>query len=145
MALRVVIRNERGQMRGAMSKKLELPLGALEIEAKAAEKGIRLASELGLSPIIIEGDSQIVMNAISSPDPPPSSIKKVIEGIKSWLLHSRDWKSNAVRRSCNVAAHRWARHAKLVSECIIWVEDTPPILDYQILKDITHLGFVPYQ
>ncbi|KAK9989111.1 hypothetical protein SO802_029350 [Lithocarpus litseifolius] len=140
----VVIRNERVQMMGVMCKKLELPLGALEVEAKAAEEGIRLARELSLSPIIIEGDSQIVLNAISSPDLPPSSIKKVIEGIKSWLMHSSDWKSNVVRRSCNVVAHLLARHAKFESECIIWAEDIPSMLDYQIQKDVTLSGFVPF-
>ena len=67
---------------GTMCKKLDIPLGALEVEAKAAEKGIRLARELGLSPIIIEGDSQVVLNAISSPDPPPSSIKKSLKESK---------------------------------------------------------------
>ena len=127
-----------------MCKKLDIPLGALEVEVKAAKEGIRLVRELGLSSIIIEGDSQVVLNAISSPDPPPSSIKKVIEGIKSWLLHRSDWKSNVVHRSSNAAAHLLARHAKFVSNCIIWVEDIPPILDYQIQKDVTNLGFAPY-
>ena len=44
----VVIRNKYSQLMGAMSKKCDLPLQALEVEAIAIEEGIIFARELSL-------------------------------------------------------------------------------------------------
>ena len=72
---------------GALSKRIKLPLGPLEVEAKAMEEGIQLARDLSLKEIIIEGDAKQVVMAISDTVYAPSSISKVIEGIRFWLLH----------------------------------------------------------
>lgn len=77
-----VMRNEKGLVMGAMSKRWDLPLRALEIEAKAVEDGVQLAWDLDLNQIIIESDSQTMVNSIHDHNLALSSIQKVIEGIK---------------------------------------------------------------
>ena len=88
----VVIGNDRGELMGSISKRMELLLGALESEAKVVEEGIQLAWDLGLKEIIIESDSQIVVNALRRESPIQSSIRKAIEGIKLSLRQFSSWK-----------------------------------------------------
>ena len=107
----VVIRNEEGQIMGAMSKRWDLPLGALEIEAKAVEDGVQLAWDLGLKRIIIESDSQTVVNAIRDQSVVLSSIQHVIEGIGVDLRWFDAWKVSQICRETNSAAHILARNA----------------------------------
>lgn len=47
---------------GAMSKKFLLPFGPMEVEAKAVEKGLLFARDIGVLEIILEGDSLAVVN-----------------------------------------------------------------------------------
>ena len=138
----VVIREERGLLMGAISKKLELPLGALEVEAKAFEEGILLVGDLGLGNIVLEGDAKLVTNALAGCYSPPSSIQTIIGGIQRWSFNVHAWQVTHVCRTDNCAAHLMARIAKLVNDSVVWVEDTPPIIACQLNKDVSGLDFV---
>ena len=128
---------------GALSKLLPYPLGAFETEAKVAEIGTTFALEFGLREIILEGDSQTVMAAIANHDPGTIQVYHLITCIKSWESKFRAWKSSFTRRDGNKATHQMAKYAKHIFDCIIWVEDTPPIIASQILDDVSVLGFIP--
>ena len=78
----IIIRNEKGELMGAMSKKLDFPLGALEVEAKAFEEGLQFAGDLGLKQVELEGDAKGATDALKGCYSPPISIKMIIEGIK---------------------------------------------------------------
>ena len=57
-------RNEEGNVIAAMSRKMDLPLEALETEAKALEIRVKFVEEVGLRDEVFEGDSQLIIKAI---------------------------------------------------------------------------------
>nr|POE89471.1 hypothetical protein CFP56_65838 [Quercus suber] len=61
----VIVRDWHGHFVAAMCKKLHAPLGPLEAELKAVEVGMQFAKQLGLSDIIMEGDSLMVYRALN--------------------------------------------------------------------------------
>ena len=139
----VVIRSDQGGVMGSMSKKIHLPWGAIEAEAKAMKEGILLAWDLGLKNIIVEGDSLVVVQALNGIIAPAISIQKVIEGI-TWCLKRLDtWKISHSRRSSNTTAHLMAKEASSILENVIWVEDTPPPIANQLLYDVMSMDLCP--
>ena len=56
--------DEEGNVIAAMSRKKNLPLRVLEMEAKALEIGVKLVKEVGLRDVVFEGDSQLIINAV---------------------------------------------------------------------------------
>ena len=135
----VVIKNEEGQITGVMSERVELPLKALETEAKALEEGIIFVRDLSLRNISVESDAQVVVKSFNVQSP-TSSIQKVIEGITMDLNVFDSWEVNHVCRTRNSTAHLMAKYAKSVIDCCVWVEDTPSVIVNQLLYDVAHLS-----
>ena len=127
---------------GTLSRNLPLPLGALEVEAKAIEEGINLAHDLGLWEVEIESDALVIVKAITDAASRPSSILKVVEGIILGLGSFKQWSLSHTSRQNNLAAHIMAREARVLHDCHIWVEDTPPppVIAIQVQLDVNRVG-----
>lgn len=57
MGIGVVIKDSVEEVVVALSKRLAVPLGALEEKANVMEIGVRFAAEVGIRDVIFEGDS----------------------------------------------------------------------------------------
>ena len=101
----VIIRDEVGRVVAALSKKIEAPLGALGIEAKAMEEAVIFARDMGISNIILESDSEIIINALSSNGNYPASISNVLQGVELLRRTFRRFAISHTKRKGNKAAH----------------------------------------
>ena len=64
--LGVVIRNHQGQVIASFFENVALPPSIMDVEAIATVRAVSFAAELGVSSIIIEGDSKVVIKAMRS-------------------------------------------------------------------------------
>ncbi|XP_075636730.1 uncharacterized protein LOC142608966 [Castanea sativa] len=89
VGLGMMIRDSNGNVIAALSCPMVGPLGALEMEAKAMEVGMRFALDIGIQDVVFECDALEVVNAVQGFAAPSSSILFIVEDILQqarWFL-----------------------------------------------------------
>lgn len=76
-------------------------------EAIAIQKGLELATEIGLTPPIVESYVMNVVNLIESNSTSRIEVGRVIYEVKDLFLSKNPFKVNYVPRSSNEAAITW--------------------------------------
>ena len=114
----VFVRDNKGRIEAAMSKKIPIPLGAVEAEVMAYETGLLFAKYISIHDFIIEGDSLIIHHAMCDMSTPPSSVAAVIQGMKNMCKDFRGVMFSHVKRKGNKSAHLLAKHASGVDDFI---------------------------
>jgi len=103
------------------------------IEALAAMRAISFTLEIGCSSFIVKGDSEHMINTLSSNKDSFSPFGYILDSAKALTESSRisfshvHWLGNSI-------AHNLAKHARHVSSYLVWMEDVPPHL-YSVLLD----------
>ena len=136
----VVIRDQLGSVRAAMSKKLRAMLGPLETEAKAMEEGLRFAWDRGFRAAMFEGDSLLVHQVLTSSAIPPASISNIISGVLSQASQFDECVFSFTRRTGNKVAHALAQHARHLSDSSIWLEEYPSFIENLVSQDVLFLS-----
>ena len=94
----VIIKDGKGQVVAALSKRWNYPLGAVEAEAKAWEAGVLFARDVGIQDAEFEGDSLVVCNALQGLASLPSSVANVLTGFLNHASLFRQWKVYHIKR-----------------------------------------------
>ena len=130
----VVIRDCRGLVIAASSKVLNGAYVAEITEALTVEEGVRLAKELDLPQVIIESDSVMVVDAISSGNC-NGELGSLVQGFLELLRSFKSWKMKHLKRVYNMAAHDLAQAAKASGISQLWRGSEPPMIQRVLLVD----------
>jgi ribonuclease HI len=110
-----ILRDYRGQFKLAGTNILHSPLNVLEGEAMALKEAMEEMIHRGLSHVIFESDSKVVVDAIASRQVGVSEFSIVISHIQSLLLTNSYFEVKFVKRQANKVAHSLARAAYSMS------------------------------
>ncbi|XP_059442086.1 uncharacterized protein LOC132174450 [Corylus avellana] len=111
IGLGVLVRDHEGQVKAARSVTKSGFLEPTAAEAMALFEGVRLCKDLGILSIIVEGDAQVVINAIQARDPTCSKFGQLVDDIRSLLRNFSRWQISYVSRNANNGAHKLAKEA----------------------------------
>jgi len=126
-AIGVVIRDCRGVVVAASAKLLLAQYEVDVTEALAIEEGILLARQKMLKQVIIESDSFLVVDAISS-NSRHGDLRPIIQGILLLSSSFDIWKVKHLKREYNKVAHELAKSARESKTSLTWNEIEPPMV-----------------
>ena len=95
------------------------------MEATAAIRAIALSLELGFDKIILEGDCETVIKALTDPSPSLASYGLLIKEAQQLATQPNGVSFQHVGREGNKVAHNLVRYARHVTGFNIWMEDIP--------------------
>ena len=92
------------------------------------DKALSFAIEIGISKVVLEGDSLTIINALSNDLRSLSSFGPLIDDAKFSSVNFDQLHYSHVKRECNFATHSLAKFASNISDFQVWMEDVPPQL-----------------
>ena len=131
----VIVRNAEGCVLASMAETFHLPFLVAVVEVIAAKKALQFAKDIGLSSIILEGDSKIVIDGLKSTYSFLNEYGHLLVEAEEVADQMDAVEFQHVPRQANKSAHNIARHARHVSEFTVWMEDVPSHLVSVIQAD----------
>ena len=124
-----VIRNDKGLIMAAFTQTIPLPTSVEIVEVLAAYSALVLANELSLNQVQLEGDSEIIINALSKGGKDSSSFGHILMDIKLLSSAFQCLSFSHFRRQANKVVHCLVRLACKFSLYQVWMEEIP--LDFE--------------
>ena len=116
----------------SFSEQAPLPFLLDIVESMATGRAISFAYELSIKPLILEGDSEAVINTFNSTEGSLSSFGHIITLAKSTLVTNICISFSYIRKLGNKLAHNLTKHVRCLS---VWLENAPLHLYYVLFAN----------
>lgn len=125
MGVGVVSRDDKGQVIESTDEKITLPYLVTVVEVIATKRALRMALDIGLSPIVLKGNSKNTIDALMCEGSLLVDYGHLVDDAKRLANQFESMEFSHVKREDNSAVYNIARH---VSELSVWMEDVHPHL-----------------
>ena len=99
-----------------MAEVFPLPFSVTTVEVMATSKVLRLVRDLGLSSIVLEGDSKTTIDALLCESPSLTDYGHLIDKAQELAKEFTNIEFNYVLRQDNSATHNIAKHTRHVNK-----------------------------
>ena len=124
-----VSRDDRGLVMAVFTQTIPLPTSIEMVEVLTARNALVLAQDLNLTQVQLEGDSEIIINALSSGGRDSSSYGHILKDIKFLSLAFQCLSFSHTHRQGNKLAHCLVRSAYNFSPFQVWMEEIPLVFE----------------
>ncbi|XP_075645505.1 uncharacterized protein LOC142616565 [Castanea sativa] len=115
---------------------IPLPQSVADVEALACRRAVQFAAEIGLNRVVFEGDSLVIINALTTDSGVLASYGTVLDDIRVMILGFQMVGFKYVPRICNAVADGLAKKAKSAVGLQVWLEDIPSDIVPLVLRDV---------
>ena len=135
----VVVCDIEGEIIAALCQKIREPHLVDAAEALACSRAVAFARELSLFSVIVEGDSIMVVQAVTNKRENLTLFGHVFKEIHGSCSSFTRISFQHVRREGNKLAHALAQRVVLSADTVVWVEELPTDLEDVFQMDSVYL------
>ena len=136
----MVIRDCSGSVLTSYSKKISQAFKSSEVEALAVVTALSFATKVGITEVVLEGDSMEVIQALIQPGSTLSSIGPWIDDSKVLANDFVQLQYSRIRRECNMLTHSLARYEIDIPDFLVWMENVPSQFTIVLQANLTNLS-----
>lgn len=128
MGVGVIVRDSTGTVQAALCSIVPYITDPTVAEGVALWRAVLLCSDMAIPRVHLEGDSQIIVNALLREGPCWSRYGYLLEAARHRLHGFQEWCVTHTRRDANEAAHRLAKRALTHSLNFVWQGSYPDFI-----------------